>query len=63
MKMLHPYQKQGAAFLAGGGVLLADEAGLGKTIQAIEACKALDARRVLVLCPAVALGVWHDEIE
>ena len=32
------------------------------TIQAIEALKTLGARRVLVLCPIVALGVWRDEI-
>ena len=30
MKQPHAYQKEGAAFLANGGSLLADEAGLGK---------------------------------
>ena len=62
MKQPHAYQAEGAAWLANGGVLLADEPGLGKTLQAIEACKQIGAKRILVVCPAVALGVWRDEI-
>lgn len=62
MKTLHPYQEEGAAWLASRGVMLADEPGLGKTLQAIEACGLVGARRVLVVCPAVALAVWRDEI-
>lgn len=62
MKTAKPYQTAGAEFLTSGGVLLADEPGLGKTLQAIEACKRVDARRILIICPAVALAVWRDEI-
>ena len=62
MKTLHKYQEEGAGFLTDGGQLLADQPGLGKTLQAIEAMKRLGARRVLIVCPAVALGVWRDEL-
>lgn len=62
---LYPYQVVGAAFLASAkskGVLLADEPGLGKTRQAIEAAALLGACRIGVVCPASAVGVWHREI-
>ncbi len=32
------------------------------TVTAIEACKRAGAKRVLAICPAVALGVWRTEI-
>ncbi len=50
-----------------GRVLLADEVGLGKTI---EACMVLKeyvlrgmAQRILVLTPASLVGQWHEELE
>lgn len=43
-------------------VLLADDAGLGKTLQALEAARRLDARRLLIICPAGARRVWLGEI-
>ena len=50
-----------------GRVLLADEVGLGKTI---EACMVLKeyvlrgmAERILVLTPASLVGQWHEELE
>lgn len=59
---LYAFQREGIAHLcsipAGRGVLLADEMGLGKTLQTISA---LGARAVIV-CPAVAKGVWAREI-
>jgi superfamily II DNA or RNA helicase len=64
----YPYQRAGAAFLAGAGrALLADEMGLGKTIQAILAAAALrraefPADHVTIVCPASLRGGWQDEI-
>ena len=43
-------------------VLLADEAGLGKTLQALQAATTLNATSVLVICPAGARRVWLHEI-
>lgn len=43
-------------------LLLADDAGLGKTLQALETANRLDASAILVVCPAVARRVWADEI-
>jgi SWI/SNF-related matrix-associated actin-dependent regulator 1 of chromatin subfamily A len=62
-KELYPFQRQGTAWLAPRfSALLADEQGLGKTIQTLAALPSGDARRgVLVVCPAVAKGVWIRE--
>lgn len=43
-------------------VLLADEAGLGKTLEALEAARQLKAGRILIVCPAGARRVWFNEI-
>jgi SWI/SNF-related matrix-associated actin-dependent regulator 1 of chromatin subfamily A len=57
---LYPYQLQGVQWLTSRRRgLLADEMGLGKTAQALVAL-AKDAS-VLVVCPAVAKGVWRIE--
>lgn len=59
---LYPYQAEGVARArAEGRLLLADEPGLGKTRQAIEA---FDGGRVLVVAPRLILeaGTWEDEI-
>lgn len=57
------YQKTGAYWLASRAHgLLADEPGLGKTLQAIYAAEMLCLKHVLVVCPAsVRLG-WLQEI-
>lgn len=44
-------------------LLLADDAGLGKTLQALETANRLDAKAILIICPAVARRVWAGEIE
>lgn len=49
-----------------GRILIADEVGLGKTVEAIYIWKELqarrDARRLLVLCPAVLREKWKNDL-
>lgn len=49
-----------------GGILIADEVGLGKTIEAgliwTELRARFDLRRLLVLCPAALREKWRDEL-
>lgn len=59
-----PYQTDGASFLASRkAALLADEPGLGKTLQAIRACDEVQALFVLVICPAGVVENWKREIQ
>jgi superfamily II DNA or RNA helicase len=67
---LNPHQIEAAAFaldsLARGGCLLADEVGLGKTIEAGLVMAQLwteGKRRQLVLCPATLRVQWRAELE
>jgi SWI/SNF-related matrix-associated actin-dependent regulator 1 of chromatin subfamily A len=61
---LYPFQEEGAKFLAEhSACLLADEQGLGKTLQAIRAFNELGALKVLVVCPASVKYNWRREIE
>lgn len=64
---LLPYQIEGVQFLinkktdnANAGLF--DDMGLGKTAQAIRAADALNLRRILVVCPAVARINWQREV-
>jgi len=58
---LYNFQRNGINWLAGRqSALLADDMGLGKTVQAITALP--EGAPVLVVCPAVAKGVWSREI-
>jgi superfamily II DNA or RNA helicase len=64
---LHPYQEEGAVFLAfTERALLGDEMGLGKTVQAIAACELLrrvrGVQRVLVICPVSLKAEWEEQI-
>lgn len=60
---LFDYQKVGVEFLANRKrAMLADDPGLGKTVQVIKACDAVNARSVLIVCPASVVGVWKREI-
>jgi SWI/SNF-related matrix-associated actin-dependent regulator 1 of chromatin subfamily A len=55
------YQKEGIDFLvalAGSGALLADDMGVGKSIQAVKAARAL-RRKTVIVCPAHVRGVWE----
>lgn len=57
---LFPFQRIGVSWLAPrSGALLTDSPGLGKTIQALTAVP--KGAAVLVVCPAVAKGVWVRE--
>jgi len=53
------YQRTGIKFLADRRrAVLADDAGLGKSMQMIRAAERLDLGRILVLCPAIARVSW-----
>jgi SNF2 family DNA or RNA helicase len=57
---LFPFQARGIEWLAPRTTaLLADDMGLGKTVQAL--CAAPVGAPVVVICPAVAKGVWVRE--
>jgi SWI/SNF-related matrix-associated actin-dependent regulator 1 of chromatin subfamily A len=59
---LFPYQISGSDWLAPKTTaILADEMGLGKSAQAIRAADKAGAKRILVLCPAVARRNWLRE--
>lgn len=61
---LYGYQKLGAQFLASRQrALLADGMGLGKSAQAICAARAVNARNLAVVCPAIARPNWVRELQ
>ena len=58
------YQRQGINWLSTvGRCILADDMGIGKSKQAIEASRLLNSDNVLIVCPKTAIDVWKDEIE
>ena len=64
---MYDYQVDGMLHLAfGGRAMLADELGLGKSVQAIAAAKILrqlwDVQRVLIACPAALKSDWEQQI-
>jgi SNF2 family DNA or RNA helicase len=65
---LHPYQIEGVKFLLmRERAILADEIGLGKTVQAICTAMTLKGqgkiRKCLIVCPSSLKYQWKDEIE
>jgi len=65
---LYPYQKEGLGWMVGQennpdarGGILADEMGMGKTIQAIS-CMLKNPKTTLIVCPAAAVLQWKSEI-
>lgn len=62
---LLPFQRAGVAYVlrAGGDVLVADQMGLGKTVQALASLAALDARPAVIVCPASLKLNWRREAE
>ena len=60
---LRPYQSSACDFLlASSTAMLAADPGLGKTRVSLEAARAAEAKRVLVVCPAVARVSWQSEV-
>ncbi len=65
---LLPFQKEGIAFATfKKGVVIADEIGLGKTLQAIATAikkrEILGFAKTLVVCPATLKNQWKREVE
>jgi SNF2 family DNA or RNA helicase len=60
---LLPYQRAGISYCRSRtNSVIADEPGLGKTIQAIGLANLKEAQRILVLCPASIRNNWRREI-
>ena len=60
---LRQYQQEGIDFLANRKfALLADDPGLGKTVQAIRALIKQECQKVLIICPAQVKYNWEREI-
>ena len=58
---LMPFQTKGADWLARSKrAILAYEPGCGKTPTAVRAAVAVNAKRVLVFCPPIAVSVWRQ---
>ena len=65
LSVLYKFQKDGINFgiEKKGRILLADEMGVGKTIQAINISLLYKENwPVLIICPASLKFVWRDEI-
>ena len=61
---LHPFQRAGVRYaLARRRTFIADEQGLGKTVQALAAIEADDAFPTVVVCPASMKLVWEREAQ
>lgn len=66
---LKDYQRTGIGWLTArasalGGALLADDMGLGKSVQALHAAYSLmplEMTRALIVCPAVVQPHWHEQ--
>ncbi len=61
----HPFQKAGIKFLIEHeNALLADEIGLGKTIEVIGLINYLEEiNKILIICPATMKLVWRNELD
>lgn len=61
---LYPYQEEGARWLAQRpGALIADEPGLGKTLQIVRGADYAGLQKLLISCPAVVKEHWAREFE
>jgi SNF2 family DNA or RNA helicase len=63
-KELFPFQKEGVSFIhqKGGKCLIADECGLGKTVQALEYLDLFpELRPAVVVCPGAVKYNWQKE--
>ena len=60
---LHPYQLMGVVrMLDNKGVLLADEMGVGKTLEVLATFLASESGEMLILAPARVLSRWVDDL-
>jgi SNF2 family DNA or RNA helicase len=60
---LYDWQRVGVRWLAvAGRAILADDRGIGKTVQAIVAAEELGAKKVLVICSKGMAETWEDHI-
>lgn len=58
---LLPFQAGGVQYaLARDHAVIGDPMGLGKSIQAMAVANAVEARRILIICPANVLLQWRD---
>lgn len=61
---LRAYQTEGVEWLVGKKrAILADEPGLGKTLQLLTACKELGGKNLVICGIGVAINTWASEIE
>jgi SWI/SNF-related matrix-associated actin-dependent regulator 1 of chromatin subfamily A len=61
---LHPFQRAGVRYaLARRRTFIADEQGLGKTVQALATIEADEAFPTIVVCPASMKLVWEREAQ
>lgn len=59
---LLPYQEKDVDIMTTKKRLInANEPGLGKTLETLEAVRRLGSDRIFVVCPKIAAGVWRDE--
>lgn len=64
VKTMFTYQGQGVAYaLEHKKTFMADEPGLGKTVQAIATVETLGCKCILIICPATLRSNWKHEIE
>lgn len=62
-KQYLPFQIEGIKWITSRkSSMIGDEMGLGKTIQAIGAINTMDARKVLIICPAGVKLNWDQEL-
>lgn len=61
---LYDYQRIGVGFICTGrNIIIADQPGLGKTLQSLGATRIRNARKVLIFAPKTAKKTWKDEIQ
>jgi SWI/SNF-related matrix-associated actin-dependent regulator 1 of chromatin subfamily A len=59
MITLYPFQETGRDFLAAReNAILADDMGIGKTVQSVEALKKIDAKNGIIVCPLSVRRTW-----
>jgi SNF2 family DNA or RNA helicase len=61
---LFPHQEEGLEFFRDkSAVMLAHDTGTGKTRTGVTIADRIAARRVLIICPGLAVYVWRDQIK